>query len=157
MGAPNRTDVKRRPPPPTQPPKRARAKLTEITVASAARPPVLASAHDVMTDPTVEPDAPETHEPPDPLDVLADELLLPDAPSRIGALSREELLGLSSRVVGRARAEPDAEAAASLAVLHRGALLANQREILGLVLGGMAEVAEAMGDRPAVIEAYLGS
>ena len=107
-----------------------------------------------MTDPTLEPDAPETPEPPDPLDVLADELLLPDAPARIGALSREELLGLSSRVVGRARAQPDAEAAASLAVLHRGVLLANQREILGLVLRGMAEVAEAMGDRPAVIEAY---
>jgi len=110
-----------------------------------------------MTDPTHDPDTPEATEPPgppDPLDVLAVELLAPDALTRVQALSREDLLGLSSRVVGRAREQPDADAAASLAVLHRGALLSNQREILGLLLGCMAEVAEAMGDRPAAIDAF---
>lgn len=99
------------------------------------------------------PEAPEA-ELQDPLLRLSRRLQQPEAPEQLGALSREELLEVSRHALRAAGDAPSAAALDGLLVLRRACLLGNQREILGLVLRGMGEVAEATGDLEVATEAW---
>lgn len=90
----------------------------------------------------------------DPLQRLASRLQAPEAEAELRGLERGALLEVARHALAAARDAPSASALDGLLVLRRACLLRNEREILGLVLQGMGEVAEATGDREVALEAW---